>query len=268
MINENFWNDENVLDFVSKTIHDRLEWALIHDASAAPVPIQISLSKYKAENLPEPVYEASKQSVSLDWEIISWNILGDIVPNAYNRRYDPRTTPIHSVKRIKDGEVFTVGDIIYDRNFPMLRYNDEKRNQLCPIDNFRIAEAYGNPFISVSVKVNPSHFSSFSLLEAVRPPAPLKESRPLFVSNEGIALYLGDKYYHINEDWEVCEAIVGRSKHINAFSKKESCEEYILLNKKILSLNEIIDQFGYRSGDVWFIGGTKDNFIQFAKEKL
>src|SRR5882762_1397516 len=64
-----FWNDKNVLDFVSKTIHDRLEWALLHDASAAPQPIQLALNEFKA----------SKQPFIKEWEIIS----GQLMDGAY-----------------------------------------------------------------------------------------------------------------------------------------------------------------------------------------
>ena len=115
MNRDNFWNDEKVLDFAKQLLKERLEWAVLHDAAAAPVPMQIQLDKYKA----------SHSIGNEEWEIVEFK-KGDQILKLKNGKYRNDLNsigienclsmglPIHSVLRKKDSVLFTVGDKFFN----------------------------------------------------------------------------------------------------------------------------------------------------------
>ena len=150
---------------------------------------------------------------------------------------------IHSVKRVSDGEVFTVGD----------KVESELVGQgICIIYGFEIKDN--------QLKIEHTHFS---LLDKRYPGTQygrhlhlINKCKPLFKSVDGVDIYEGDKvwvYSSVNVQAEkigfpiildIASKNYGslRYKEVQqrSFSTKEATEEYILMNKPCLSINDII----------------------------
>lgn len=195
-------------------------------------------------------YKQSQQPTK-EWEILSMYIPGD--PNRYfekhgeyfgygeseanhcKRDFNKLSNlgyVIHSIKRLSDGEVFTVGD----------------ETQRGKIDGFSI-----HPTIGILMVVIGN--IGFSIRElAISPPR-----KPLFTTEDGKEIFSGDKYWTVfNEDWVkdchnlIAFEIYGPHDAVlaekypgippngqNCFSTKEAAEEYVLMNKPMLSLSDI-----------------------------
>ena len=137
---------------------------------------------------------------------------------------------IFSIKREKDGEVFTIGDKVSG-----LSLN-------CVID-----EIWLNPGCPTQILFN--HLDEGIELEDAT------KLKPLFITEDGVDIYDGDKYWLLwikdlaryqdvfklytksatkltsNESW---------SEDAKFFSTKEKAEEYLLMNKPCLSINEVL----------------------------
>jgi len=125
---------------------------------------------------------------------------------------------IHSIKRLSDGEVFTISDNTNKRNIIKFDLDNNKivyKSGLC---------IYTNEF-------------GYDLSEIQ------KIKQPLFVTEDGVDIFEGDEYYKVlNETFLLLimkNASTGESLKSKVFSTKEKAEEYILLNKPCLSLLEI-----------------------------
>lgn len=126
---------------------------------------------------------------------------------------------IHSVKRLSDGEIFTIGDKVVGYN-----------NSIAKIKTiYLIGE--------ISLNIGTDKHEGFSLKNLKKVKQPLfttEDGVDIFENNTGI--YILDKFTirHIkHKDFNVI------SKHVKYFSTKEKAEEYILLNKPCLSLNDL-----------------------------
>lgn len=142
--------------------------------------------------------------------------------------FNKRASSIHSVQRISDGEIFTVGDKITDQTHI---------NKAYTIEAIRINENYsGNLLIVINVKNN----YGIALKEA-------QKAIPLFKTEDGVNVYEPGDYYSIRGLFTLCrEYVESKAKanyHIKEgykyFSTKEAAEDYILMNKPILSVQEL-----------------------------
>ena len=82
-----------------------------------------------------------------------------------------------------------------------------------------------------------------------------KAKQPLFTTEDGVDIFEGDKVYYIETNdttensFKVNEYTIQYSGRflsdntLHSFSTKEKAEEYILLNKPVLSLNDVMDCF-------------------------
>jgi hypothetical protein len=130
---------------------------------------------------------------------------------------------IHSVKRLSDSEIFTIGDKV-------IGYNNS-------IAKIKTIDLVGE----VSLNIGTDKSEGFSLKNLK------KAKQPLFTTEDGVDIFEGDEYYSVNEHyWTVLEPentckIDYETYHKNRhnFSTKEKAEEYILLNKPCLSINDI-----------------------------
>jgi len=171
------WDEKTVLEFVSKTIHDRLEWALLHDASAAPEPIQLALKSF---------VESKQSKPKSEWEILEFkgdyfgesnvtfklNKSGKYVPvsvpyNEYDLQHVMPACKIHSVKRLSDGEVFTVGDEVFIKNKSGSLHRSGK------ISLFEIREDY---MAAIFYSENPPTHYDYNIADINKSPKP----KPLF----------------------------------------------------------------------------------------
>jgi len=161
---------------------------------------------------------------------------------------------INSVKRLSDGEVFTIGDLIDFGNF------ENKGSQ--PIEKFEI-DYFDKRRITA---YNSAYGLGFEIWKKV----PTKT--PLFTSEDGVEIFEGDDFFYPNTHVWVVSKIKADAKMIHyvievnkykTFSSEEKAEEYILMNKPCLSLNETKKLFKTSS-----ILKFEQKLIELVKSKL
>lgn len=141
---------------------------------------------------------------------------------------------IHSVKRLSDGEIFTVGDKI------------ESYNTTKTIKRIELPESNPNDigFITKSTSY-PGTGYQYLIKDNVK-----KVKQPLFTTEDGVNIYVGDYISTVLLDtmeiFTDC-GLVGRDTRpvegFKYFSTKEKAEEYILMNKPCLSVADICTYF-------------------------
>lgn len=132
--------------------------------------------------------------------------------------------PIHSVKRLSDGEVFTVGDKVIDN-----------LNMIFNITGFGLSDNYKSG-LSISDGKGGRCFNLIS-----------KCKSPLFITEDGVDIFYGDKFYFVSEKFNKFKCPVEnyasenhwRDANMKTFSTKIAAEEYILMNKPCLSVNDL-----------------------------
>ena len=133
--------------------------------------------------------------------------------------YENNPVIINAIKRLSDGEVFTLGDIDsvvgVIKKFYTGTYNSQKHMMF-----------FNKGYSINSIK---------------------KAEQPLFTTEDGVGIFEGDDYYY----FVVCEVQKHNCGWSNPrtpplgkvqFSKKEVAEQYILMNKPYLSINEILNE--------------------------
>ena len=135
---------------------------------------------------------------------------------------------IHSVKRLSDGEIFTIGDKVFSE------YVNYTINKISIVnDKCMVSALYDTN--------NPNgsrlHYNLNNLKKA---------KKPLFTTEDGVDIFEGDKYFICTASLSNCinnEGIVGKffkpNPNYKYFSTKEKAEEYILYNKPCLSLEDL-----------------------------
>ena len=193
--------------------------------------------------------------VEKDYEILSFkNKLGTIYPcgnqHESNIKNQLRESEIYSVKRLSDGEVFTVddnnvtsikADII---NYPNLKFT---------IKGFNIIN---NKLVITLNAPNEVKFRNSILLKNLK-----HIKKPLFTTEDGVDILPKEdgefQYWSLKLDsWKISNAphILNSNKIIPTktedllrgcnelrFSTREAAEEYILMNKPCLSLNDVFN---------------------------
>jgi len=181
---------------------------------------------------------------------------------------------IHSVKRLSDNEVFSIGD----------------NTQFGKILHFRISE----DFIHV-IFDGESSWQFLSVVQKVKEPIPLftdfngvkmtDRLQPVFAirkgtfelyshhSGEGLGVWLNGWYTTKwlpnpkEKDDRIIELI---NEHYFIFSTKEAAEEYILMNKLVLSLNDLLSVWGDETATANYYKSAPlfKKFEQLAKSKI
>jgi hypothetical protein len=229
MENENFWNDELVKEFVGK--------CLKHDF-----------------NGDIDAFKKSKSVVNNEWEIVSFvGKNGEILRGGVGVWYYGLTHsewldkcvknhPIHSVRRISDDSIWSVGDKI-------VGFGD---SPTIVIDKFEI-DYFDNSKISAYSKNG--YGKGYQVWG--------KAKQPLFTTNDNKAIYSWHEVvWFVNGSWylgsEQASAYdVEKLSHFTYFSTKELAEEYILMNKPCLSLNDVVEHSLYGTDKV--LGRWKNN---------
>ena len=133
---------------------------------------------------------------------------------------------IHSIKRLSDGEIFTIGDEIGVSGFSF------------PIVSFKIHDEENTILVSYRDKNGSGLYNT--RLKNIQ-----KVKKPLFTTEDGVDIFEGDKYYKIvNKTFQLLvmeNASKGESLKSKIFSTKEKAEEYILLIKPWLSFQDVLD---------------------------
>lgn len=132
---------------------------------------------------------------------------------------------IHSLKRLSDGEIFTIGDVVNSQLF------DKSSNMISDIEL---------DYNKIRIWINEN--DKFWYLENIS-----KIKQPLFTTEDGVDMYVGNKYYSINANLqENIQELFATKNTIKScfyryFSTKESAKEYIILNKPCLSINDVFE---------------------------
>lgn len=232
MSTEFSWTDETVKEFVTDLLRNGF----------------YDIPKHVAD------FKASKQ-LKPEWEILSYlsTNISDmpariIFPMDGDWNYAVlHNYPINAVKRLSDGEVFKIGEVV---EFDERRYD---------ILEFKIEGE-----VWMMVKYSPSGFRNILNLEKYKP--------ILFTTEDSVPVYANDKILYVDDNFEIDEydvvddglAATKSCAHFKYFSNKEKAEEFKLFNAPLLSLEEI-KRYG---GNVSYDNPYFKTLIQLAKDKL
>jgi hypothetical protein len=128
---------------------------------------------------------------------------------------------IHSVKRLNDGEIFTIGDEISNSEYP-----DEYKGK---ISRFEIEDSKLLVF-----------YYGFDYIESIQKVKPV-----LFTTHDGVDVREGDRVWYFDQGYKLWDSKADPKYHngeqrFHYFSTKEAAEKYILMNKPLnLSIREI-----------------------------
>jgi hypothetical protein len=154
---------------------------------------------------------------------------------------------IYSIKRLSDGEVFTIGDRVH---------------QVLPLkdDNTWIIKEFSTKDTRCfTIGVN------ITCIE--------KAKTPIFTTEDGVEIFEGDSFWILESDFtyykcnEPAHSLSGTYSERKYFSTKEKAEEYVLLNKPCISINDII-KYGFYNFLKTQLTINEDNLKSLVKSKL
>lgn len=146
--------------------------------------------------------------------------------------------PIHSVKRLSDGEIFTIGDDILEQN------------EHSKIEYFEILDDFLRLRINHQVTKGSSTIMISSKFEKYIP------KKPLFVTEDGVDIFAEERTIHqvcLSDHYYATSSVnyqTGKykdlgyythNKHWKFFSTKEAAEDYIILNKPCLNALDVLE---------------------------
>jgi len=218
-------------------------------------------------------FKISKQPKSIEWEIECIQINNENYWKQPSGSYKSKLVDTGSsaefllasrgkiiqVKRLADGEVFSVGDEVVNQKsriggqmqFKIGHFHLHSGNIISAYD---FDPAFGINFLSLS------HASK-----------PVREV--LFTSFDGVKIFPGDDFFITDlSNGNLTSITAGEKdrgywKHAKLFSTKEKAEEYILINKPIFSLKDIMGIWSTGRSYVgvdWLI----EKLTMQAKEKI
>ncbi len=183
-----------------------------------------------------------------DWQIESFKLNGNIYTHeggksswywrqpkgsAQNETTLLSTATIESVRRLSDGEIFKIGDKINykgEEGYPFWDDGDE----FCKIDKFSLHNGY--IFVNSHYKGRPKK----TISEWYKAP---EKPKPLLTTNEGYECFDPEEFLYYVASFKVREKKAKNMLHLDnaKFKRKDAAEEFILMNKPLISLNEIIN---------------------------
>ena len=193
------------------------------------------------ENDHQYILSSVNKPAPLDYEIISYFAKDNPKMITIKKRggeIHDSYWKIHSVKRLSDGEVFTVGDKIKVRN-----HGSSKRLDEIVIKNEQSSFRDGIWFY---YSMGCSHFENA-----------IKVKQPIFLTHDGKDIFEGDKVWYVNKknlyhDYIIAFPEVKFYSDINVhFLTEEAVEDYIEKNKVLFTTEDGKDIF---AGDkVWWV---------------
>jgi hypothetical protein len=248
---DNFWTDEKVIEFIGDC------------------GVCLDMENSNIRQLFEKQMEVFKrqQQSKRDWEVLTM-VDGSGWVHPYDRTDIPccDKCKIHSVKRLSDGEVFSVGDELNDMDV------DSK------IDGFTLNKkgAKGQMWVSVNMEYGYGCDISIAKKKVEKP-------KILFTTQEGVACYKKDtKLYSVCPKgiWETRDDLrVGHTLSFGGwkgwlhFYDKEARDGYIQNNKPILSLDDLLgvwndDEAIEKDKDYYRNARLFKRFEKLAQDKL
>lgn len=99
-----------------------------------------------------------------------------------------------------------------------------------------------------------------------------KSKKPLFKTEDGVDIFQGDKHWYVGDDMMkvcfICSADSAVPFGLKTFSTKTAAEDYILRNKPIFSVNDILGNIPIRDEVFTSQINFEKYVMQLAKEKL
>lgn len=197
----------------------------------------ICRAEYWGKDLLEEFKKSKQQNtIQKDWEIMSFVVKssrvvlgkteeGDFGNNIFrideNELLKSPNHKINSVKRISDGEVFSLGD---DVNFGIIEgfYICEEEDSFC----YKCMMVY------------------FKEVRANRDISELKKvNQPLFKTEDGKDVYEGGEFVAVQKttfDMLCCRQTLTNPENYYIFSNEEKANNWVLMNKPVLSVNDIV----------------------------
>ena len=74
-----------------------------------------------------------------------------------------------------------------------------------------------------------------------------KYRQPILTTEDNEELFGGESIYSVTDDFKLCYTSIATKENVQGvrvFAKKEAAEEYILMNKPLLSLNDLLSVWG------------------------
>lgn len=208
---------------------------------------------------PENYPEFWEPVVEKDYEILSYIGIHKILKgktytkekygyefHLYEDKHHKNLITIHSIKRLSDGEIFTIGDKLETGIIKKFYLPDVIQKEI----TIYVTEDDEDTYLSEAVKLK----------------------QPLFTTEDGVDIFKNiNKYYTpiyiIDKALNIryCEKDFNTkpSNNVKYFYSKEKAEEYILMNKPILSLKEIYDLTDKNSGQY-----NESDLEKLVKQKL
>lgn len=194
-----------------------------------------SIPKKEVENNPE-----FWEKVEKDYEILSFHKKGHphLAMKGTKDRFDIRYEmyrpteeeliekgwQIHAVKKLSDGEVFTVGDRIYFDNVSPFKINEIEQHGKRIVFYSNGVPRVPNCYIENAIKVK----------------------QPLFTTEDGVDIFEGDSYCFIEPYAFYPQASIAPDKNdwkhdTVRFSTREKAQEWVEENKPLYSKNDILN---------------------------
>lgn len=132
---------------------------------------------------------------------------------------------IHSIKRLSDGEVFTVGDIV--------KHNTLNRITIEYITNIGNTIAMHGPIVGIT---GSGHYQLKSI----------EKVKSVFKTCDNAEISIDDLYYYVNTETlkvkdAICTETSGSNPNHLYFSTEEAANNYVFLNAKTISRKELLD---------------------------
>lgn len=163
---------------------------------------------------------------------------------------------IHSVHRLSDGEIFSVGD---RTNNGFIRGFKIGVSENGVLDNNQM-------YVTCVATVGDEFPCAGLSLRFIK-----KVVAPLFTTLDGVEIHEGDEFWGIR-DWKILDG--GKAdkydkvfdKAGETFSTREAAQEYIENNKPLLSLNDV--KKAVPGGPMMKVDGFLENLTNIVKQKL
>lgn len=212
-----------------------------------------------------------EEVVEKDYEIISYKYNGKVMIcggelNSTTIHLYTSNYIIHSIKRLSDGEVFTVGDRVDFKGYNI------KTDTLTKITI--------RPYTPFDLRLWASYTKDYP--EAYSIDRLTHKKQPLLTTEDGVDIYEDDEVWGITKDvWKpfyriaknTSNSVAVKEKWLHGkFSTKEAAEEYILMNKPCLSINDINNSWviKHEKCGTKYVHGSKtlNKLIELVKSKL
>lgn len=236
------WTENTVAEFIQTRLH-------IQESASFDL-----IEQFKASKQPKQDWEIlSVKDTQRGYLVTEVNKLPIYELSEYPEKYEKGRFEIHSVKRLSDDEVFSIGDKVVYMN------NHNKYDIIIKIQLGNSQFGPKSPLAPYFVVENSSFGCYIDRINHYIP-------QIMFTTEDGIPLYKGDKFWHIDSNFEIKESIANAiwTGATRCFSTKEKAEEWLLWNKPVLTLNDIKKCNPYTTD----YNPHYLKIIQIAKEKL